>query len=82
MPSQYPHAIHMAEAIKLLSDGHPHRLRVWKMQTGEALLYERATRVGRHTKGAAMRVKLDPSGQIRQFREICLFEIDDMTIYL
>lgn len=81
MPPPYPKVIHRLDALSLLSDGLPHRLRVWKLSTGEVLLYPRAVRLGRHTRGGKLRVRLHPSGAIRALRECCLFEIDDMKIY-
>ena len=71
-------AIYQADAIRLLEDGRQHRLRLWKMSTGEILTYATATCIG----GRTHRVRLAPSGQIREFRDIMLFEIDGKTIYL
>ena len=82
MTRHYPKAMHQRDARALLYDGHPHRLRLWKLSNGEILTYHRAIPIGRYTRGALIRVRLEPSGQIRAFREITLFEIDDIKIYL
>lgn len=74
-------SIHRNDALHLLADGRPHRLRLWKLQTGDILTYPRATFLSRHTRGGTHRVRLIPSGEIRKFRDCCLFEIDDMKIY-
>ncbi len=75
-------AIYQADAIRLLEDGRQHRLRLWKMSTGEILTYATATCIGGHKRRRTHRVRLAPSGQIREFRDIMLFEIDGKTIYL
>lgn len=81
MTRYYPKIISRTEALRMLADGEPHRLRLWKLSTGEILLYPRATRIGRHTRGGMQRVLLRPSGEIRSFHEFCLFEIDDILIH-
>ena len=79
---KYPTRIHQAEARRLLRDGQPHRLRVWELRTGEILLYQRAIFHNEYRKRRNTRVLLLPSGQIREFRNYMLFEIDDMKIYM
>lgn len=81
MERYYPRVIHRKDALRLLSDHHPHRLRLWKFSTGEILLYPRAVRIGAHQRGGMVRVQLQPSGEIRTFHEFCLFEIDDILIH-
>lgn len=79
---KYPTRIHQAEARRLLRDGQPHRLKLWKLSTGEILLYPRAVFHSEYCKRRNTRVLLLPSGQIREFRNYTLFEIDDMKIYM
>ena len=50
--------------------------------TGEILLYPRAIYIGSHTNGRMTRVRLFPSGEIREFNNFLLFEIDDMQVFL
>ena len=66
----------------MLRDRQPHRLKVWKMATGEILWYSRAIYQGEHNRRHYTRVLLLPSGEIREFCNYTLFEIDDMKIYL
>lgn len=78
----YPREIHHREARVLLRDGQPHRIKVWKKETGEVLLYPRAVYIGGHINGRNTRVLLLPSGEIRNFINIMLHEIDDMKVFL
>lgn len=77
-----PTSIHHTEAIRLLRDGSAHDLRLWKLSTGDILHYKGAVAIGRYTIGASTRVKLLNSGAIRTLRNIALFEIDDLQVYL
>ena len=73
--------IHLNQALRLLRDERPHRLRLWKISTGDILTYPSAVAIGHHTRGALQRVRLSGSGEIRAFRVRCLFEIDGRRIY-
>ena len=75
-------AIHMKDAIRLLESGQPCDLKVWKMSTGDILEYKGAVCVGSHFRGGTHRVKLPLSKVIREFRDITLFEINKMSVYL
>lgn len=77
-----PIVIHRKDALHLLEDRHPHRLRLWKLSTGDILVYGQAVCVGDFKRGGTHRVRLFPSGEVREFRDITLFEIDDMKIYI
>lgn len=78
----------MKDALNLLEDGEEHKLLLWKIGTknkdgaGEILTYQDAIFVHRHIRGGTHTVRLKTSGVIRTFRDICLFEIDDLKIYL
>lgn len=74
-------SIALPDALRLLRDGRRHRLRLWKISTGDILTYPAAVSTGHHTRGALQRVRLLPSGEIRAFRVRALFEIDGMRIY-
>lgn len=73
--------IHLQDALRLLEDGEPHRLRLWKLSTGDILTYNDARLAGRHIRGGRHRVRLPMSGLLREFRDVTLFEIDGMRIY-
>lgn len=73
--------IHLQDALRLLEDGEPHKLRLWKLSTGDILTYHQARCTSRHTRGGTHKVRLPQSGLLREFRDVTLFEIDDMRIY-
>ena len=75
-------ALHRRDAIRLLEDGQPHDLRVWKISTGDILHYKGAVCCGAHQRGGTHRIRLPLSGVIREFRDITMFEIDGLSIYL
>lgn len=73
-------ALHINVAKKMLEAGQPVDIKLWK-SNGEILHYKNAICFSKHTRGDNYKVKL-PSGQIRQFRAIMIFEINDNTVYL
>lgn len=75
-------AIHMKDAVAMLKDGQPHRLRVWKLATGDILTYKDAVYMGSNERGGTITVRLQRSRETRTMRRICLFEIDNLKIYL
>lgn len=75
-------ALHTSEAFEILKDRQPHKLRLWKISTGDILTYPQAVLIGRSPRYGNHRVRLLPSKEIREFRDVTLFEIDDMKIYL
>lgn len=74
--------IHINDAIRLLESGQPCDLKLWKMSTGDILIYQQAICVGSYFRGGTHRVKLPKSGLIREFRDVSLFEINKMTVYI
>lgn len=75
-------AIHMKEAVAMLRDRKPHQLRVWKLSTGDIINYMDAVFVGSNERGGTITVRVPRSRQTRCFRRVCLFEIDNLKIYL
>jgi len=75
-------SIYLADALRLLSDRRPHTLRLWKLSTGDILTYEGVTAIGEWKRGAMHRVRFNKSGQIRALRDISIFEIDGLSVYL
>lgn len=75
-------ALHQRDALRLLEDGKPHKLRVWKLSTGDILTYHDAVYAGGWRRHGTHRVRIPRSGLLREFRDVTLFEIDDLTIYL
>lgn len=75
-------AISRHDALRLLKDGRPHTLRLWKLSTGDILTYTDAVCLHGHARGGFHRLRLPHSSLIRCMRDICLFEIDGLKIYL
>lgn len=74
--------IHMKEAIRLLESGEPCDLKVWKLSTGDIIEYKGVQCIGSHWRGGRHRVKLPVSRQIREFRDITMFNFNGMEVYL
>lgn len=75
-------AIHIKEAVAMLKDRKPHQLRVWKLSTGDILNYNEAVYLGSNERGGTITVRLSRSKETRTFIRVCLFEIDNLKIYL
>lgn len=75
-------SIHIKEAAALLKDRKPHSLRVWKLATGDILNYKEAVYLGSNERGGTITVRLGRSKETRTFRRVCLFEIDNLKIFL
>ena len=80
-PTTNKGVIHIKDAIVLLEAGHPCDLRVWKLSTGDILEYRGAVCIGGHWRKGTHRIRLPESGLVREFRDVTLFEINNMTIY-
>lgn len=75
-------AIHMKDAIRLLETGQPCTIHLWKMSTGDILTYRDARCISAHWRGGTHKVKLPLSNVVRCLRDIAMFEINGMSIYL
>ena len=76
-----PRPIHLKDAFALLEDGKHHDLRLWKLSTGDILSYRQCICTSGWHRGGTHRVRLAESGQVRELRDVTLFEIDGHTIY-
>lgn len=74
--------IHKNDAIRLLESRQPVDLKVWKLSTGDIVEYKQVTCVGSHWRGGTHRVLCPKSNLLREFRDITLFEINGMKIYM
>ena len=72
--------IYYKDAFKLLEIGTPVDLRLWKLSTGDILTYKGVVCFSVPRRGGTHKVRF-PNGQIREFRDITLFEINGKTIY-
>lgn len=75
-------AIHRKDAIRLLESGQPCNIRVWKLSTGDIIEYKGVRCISSHWRGGTHKILLPNSRLIREFRDITMFEINSMTIYL
>lgn len=75
-------AIHLNDARKILDSGQPCNLRVWKLKTGDILVYKGVSCIGSHFRGGTHRILLPNSMVIREFRDVTLFEINGMEVFL
>ena len=82
MASKQYTTIHRRDAFRRLEDRQPHQLRLWKISTGDILHYKEATFVGQNRRGGTHRIRIPLSGVIREFRDITLFEIDGLRVYM
>ena len=82
MASKQYTTIHRRDAFRLLEDGQPHQQRLWKISTGDILHYKEASFVGLNRRGGTHRIRIPLSGVIREFRDITLFEIDGLRVYM
>lgn len=73
--------IHIKDAITLLETGCPCNLRVWKLSTGDIIEYRNVRCTGGFWRRGTHRIKLPESKLLREFRDVTLFEINNMTIY-
>ena len=72
--------IYYKDAFALLETRTPVNLRLWKLSTGDILHYKDVVFVSAHRRGGTHKVRF-PNGQIREFRDVTLFEINGKTIY-
>lgn len=75
-------AIHLNDARKILDSGQPCNLRVWKLSTGDILVYKGVRCIGSHFRGGVHRILLPNSTLLREFRDVTLFEINGMKVFL
>lgn len=75
-------AIHLNDARKILDSGQPCNLRVWKLSTGDILVYKGVRCVGSYFRGGIHRILLPNSTLLREFRDVTLFEINGMKVFL
>ena len=74
--------IHLKDAIRLLESGIPCTIRLWKLANGDILTYSNVVGNGSHWRGGLHRVRFLDSGEIRTVRDVCMFEINNLKIYL
>lgn len=74
-------AIHINEARKILDSEEKCDLRVWEISTGEIIEYTGVICFHSYFRGGTRKVRLE-NGEIRKMRDVCIFEINGIEIYL
>ena len=74
-------AIHISTLRKMLQAGDPVDLSVWK-SNGEILHYRTAVPLRDDFYKGTRRIKLLDSREIRTIRDVCIFEINGMEVFL
>lgn len=72
--------LHWKDAVTLLESGQPVTLKVWKLSTGDIIVYKDAICVGSHWRAGLHRIIEPGSELVRAFRDITLFEINGYEI--
>lgn len=72
--------IHYKVAFALLETRVPVNLRLWKLSTGDILEYKSVVCISEHRRGGTHKVRF-PNGEIREFRDVTLFEINGKKIF-
>lgn len=72
--------LHWKDAIALLESKQPVTLKVWKLSTGDIIIYRNVVCIGSHWRGGTHRIRLPESHLIREFRDISLFEINGYEV--
>jgi hypothetical protein len=74
--------LHITQMRQLIEQGKPCELKVWKSTNGDILEYRNAVMIGHDSRRGTFRVMLQTSHQIREFRDVCVFEINGMQVHL
>nr|DAY94271.1 MAG TPA: hypothetical protein [Caudoviricetes sp.] len=74
-------AIHINEARKILDSQDPVDLKVWEMSTGEILEYTEVVCFSSYFRGGTRKLRF-PNKQIREVRDVCIFEINGLEVFL
>ena len=63
-----------------MESGEPVTLKVWKLSTGDIIVYRDVVCIGSHWRAGTHRIRLPESNLVREFRDITLFEINGYEI--
>ena len=75
-------SIHKRDAMRLLEDSQPHTIKVWKLSKGDILTYKDCICHSADRRRGTHKIRVPLSGVLREFRDITLFEIDGLSVYL
>ena len=74
-------AIHITTARKLIDSGVPVDIKVWA-KDGRVIELRNCVGLRYNFRQGTRQVKILASRQIRTIRDVCIFEINNMTVYL
>jgi hypothetical protein len=74
-------AIHITTARKLIDSGDPVDIKVWA-KDGRVIELRNCVGLRYNFRQGTRQVKILASRQIRTIRDVCIFEINNMTVYL
>lgn len=74
-------SMHISDARRILNAGKPVKISAWKAD-GSIVVLEAAVSLRYDFRGGWRNVKLTRSGQVRRLRDICIFAINDIEVYL
>lgn len=74
-------SIHISDAQRMLNRREPVNLLVWK-RDGSIMALNNAVSLRYSVYGGYRNVKLLASGERRKIRDVCIFSINDMEVYL
>ncbi len=75
------HSVHITTARQMLNAGDPVDLAVWKSD-GSILHLHNCISLRYNYYGGWRNVKLLGSGELRRIRDCCIFQINDMEVFL
>ena len=74
-------AIHITTARTMLNSGYPVDISVWKAN-GEILELRNVISLRYDFYGGWRNVKILSSGECRRIRDVCIFRVNDCTVFL
>lgn len=74
--------VSLADAIKIIGDHQQHDIEVWVKSDGRINRYKDAVQVGSSATRGTIKVQLQTSEVIREFRKVTLKKIDNLKIFM
>jgi hypothetical protein len=74
-------AIHISTARTMLNSGEPVSLKAWK-RDGSIMSLVNCIGLQYDFRTGTRNVKILASGQIRKVRDVCIFEVNNLPVYL
>lgn len=74
-------SIHISTLREMLKRGEPCNIKLWT-KSGQIQLYRNCISLRYNFYKGTRQIKLLESREIRQVRDVCIFEINGLTVYL